>query len=182
MFRRRRYRRRTTARAIRDRMSTWCHFRVDSKPEINNVIPNDGMKIVLLVPPIRGVGQRGRRVTGGVLKWSIIAADVNDKTWALPFVVAYVPEGPGCFRFDTGLASSLDMATGNVVGTGSGLAEPNQYILAQGIVQARELGSCVVSCRNVNISPGDSIVFALINRTGEEIQLIGDVIFQYWTT
>ena len=163
-------------------MSTWCHFRPDSKEQISDVIPNDGMKIVLLVPPIRGVGQRGRRVTGGVLKWSIIAADRDDKTWSLPFVVAYVPEGPGCIRFDTGLAGSLDVATGDVVGTGSGLAEPNQYILAQGIVQARELGSCVVSCRNASISPGDSLVFAMINRTGKEVQLIGDVIFQYWTT
>ena len=182
MFRRRRYRRRTLVRVTRDRYSTWCHFRPDSKEQVSNVIKADGVKIVVLVPPIRGVGQRGRRCTGGVLKWSIVAADSDDQTYTLPFVVAYVPEGPVCFRFDTGLAASLDPSTGNVVGTGSGLAEPNQYILAQGLVQARELGSCVVSCRSVNVSPGDSIVFALINRNGEELTLIGDVVFQYWTT
>ena len=182
MFRRRRYRRRAPARVTRDRMSTWCHFRADSKEQISEVLPEDGMKIVLLVPPIRGVGQRGRRVTGGVLKWSIIAADRDDKTWSLPFVVAYVPEGPASIRFGTGLASSLDVATGDVIGPGSALAEPNQYILAQGIIQSRTLGSCVVSCRNATVSPGDSLVFALINRTGKELILIGDVIFQYWTT
>ena len=182
MFRRRRYRRRTVARVPRDRFSTWCHFRADSKEPVSNVIKSDGMKMVVLVPPIRGVGQRGRRVTGGVLKWSITAVSAEEETYTLPFVVAYVPEGPVCFRFDTGLAASIDPSNGNVVGTGSGLAEPNQYILAQGLVQARELGSCVVSCRSVNISPGDCIVFALINRNGLDLTLIGDIVFQYWTT
>lgn len=169
-------------RVVRDRYSTWCHFRPDSKEPISNVIKNDGVKMVVLVPPIRGVGQRGRRCTGGVLKWGLFALDGNDQTWSLPFVVAYVPEGPTCFRFDSGLAASIDPSNGDVIGAGSALAEPNQYILAQGIVQSRELGSCVVSCRSVNISPGDSIVFALVNRTGENLTLAGDVIFQYWTT
>ena len=138
MFRRRRYRRRATARVSRDRLSTWCHFRPDSKEQISDTIADDGAKIVLIVPPIRSAVARGRRVTGGVLKWSIVAADASDHTWALPFVVAYLPEGPTCLRFGTGLAASVDTATGDVVGVLSGLAEPNQYILAQGIVQARE--------------------------------------------
>lgn len=182
MFRRRRYRRRVAVRPLRDRQTTWIHLAVSEKAEVPATLDAGEARAYVLVPPVRGVGQRARRVTGGVLKWALIAVDDEEHTYTLPFVVAYLPQGPLCVRFDSGLPSAVDPQTGNIIGAGSCLAEPNQYILAQGIIQSRDMGSTVVSCRNANIAAGDSLVMVLHNGNKANLRLYGEIIFQYWTT
>lgn len=182
MFRRRRYRRRVAVRSLRDRQTTWIHLQHSGEAEVPSDLKDSETRAYVLVPPVRGNGQRARRVTGGVLKWCVTAASGDGTFYNLPFIVAYLPQGPMCIRFDSGLPSAIQASDGSVVGAGSSLAEPNQYILAQGIIQSRDMGSTLVSCRNANIAAGDSIVLVVVNRNGEDVELTGDIMFQFWTT
>lgn len=185
MFRRRRFRRRVSTRAYRDRMTTWIHLApVDGQPGYNTLQP-DEQKAFVLVPATQGATGRPRRVTGGVLKWSMDAnreVQGGEVFMSVPFVVAYLPQGPMGLRFGSGLGSIVDPNTGAASTPGSSLIEPNQYVLAQGIINVRAQGSVVVSCRSSNISPGDSIVLLLINRNKQVVRFYGDFIFQYWSS
>lgn len=147
-----------------------------------NVLPSNQQKAWVLVPAVQSAAGRPRRVTGGVLKWSLSHLTKDNISLSIPFVVAYLPQGPMCLRFDTGIGALVNPNTGLTTTPGSGLVEPNQYVLAQGIFNLREQGSVVVSCRSSNISPGDSIVLFMCNRNPEDVALLGDVIFQYWSS
>lgn len=185
MFRRRRFRRRVSTRGYRDRMTTWIHLHPIDGQEAYNTLQVDEQKTYVLVPATPGGTGRPRRFTGGVLKWSVEAGrDEGQRQimMSVPFVVAYLPQGPMCLRFGSGLGAIVDPNTGAAATPGSSLIEPNQYVLAQGIINVRSQGSVVVSCRSSNISPGDSIVLVLINRNKQVVRMYGDIIFQYWSS
>ena len=184
MYQRRRYRRRrpVARRILMSKLNTWIHFQPDAAhAEADWTVAHGDGKCFVLVAPDRTGGQRGRRVTSGVLKWGMAAIDtVNNGKVNCVFVVFVSPQGLGYgIRFGAGLPMALAQ-DGSVIGPGSELAEPNQLILAQGIIMGRELGSTYVSFRQANVSAGDCICIAFFNPNANDCRLVGDMVFSYW--